>query len=507
MRRLGENQAKVNPVRRRTLVAGVPAGRPGRGRAPAPEWAIGDGGATKPADGRPATSPAARGSGGALGRPGTDEARPQPHAARPQLQRGCRRPPRCASASASRARASASRARASASRTAARPRGSPAPTPPRPPARARAPRAPRRDPASLERHLAPGPLGLVFSDPAPVHLDAAQGRRSPRREGSTARTRCHASRDWVRRSRSAAQRASAAQPAASPGASARRARGTPRVERLSTHLSTRAMGKVTRPGPVSMTTASCVLSTITPLTCPPLRRRTSSERRAAAQAGRQSRSPFAGSARHGPRPNYAPTPTAARSIPVGPARKSLRAAARDLARPLDASAVTAVEGSRDGLAWPHRSESPGPPMPSRETVATVLGACGIAFPALLAAGGAAARPGGPWQGVPGAAPAAAILAAAVALAWPPAARIARGVRRPPAPRRAAAGGGAPGGRAGPLRSAAVRAGRWPASRSWSRARGGGPTESSSCRWSSPSSSRWPGACTRGSGRRETSRTT
>jgi hypothetical protein len=58
---------------------------------------------------------------------------------------------------------------------------------------------------------------------------------------------------------------------------------------------------------------------------------------------------------------------------------------------------------------------PVPPMPSRETAATVLGACGIAVPALLAAGGAAARPGGVWQGVPGWAPAAAILVAAVAL--------------------------------------------------------------------------------------------
>ena len=59
---------------------------------------------------------------------------------------------------------------------------------------------------------------------------------------------------------------------------------------------------------------------------------------------------------------------------------------------------------------------PVPPMPSRETTATVLGACGIAIPALLAAGGAAARPGGVWQGVPGWAPAAGILAAAVVLA-------------------------------------------------------------------------------------------
>jgi hypothetical protein len=55
-------------------------------------------------------------------------------------------------------------------------------------------------------------------------------------------------------------------------------------------------------------------------------------------------------------------------------------------------------------------------MPSRETTATVLGACGIAIPALLAAGGAAARPGGTWQGVPGWAPFAGIFAAAVVLA-------------------------------------------------------------------------------------------
>ena len=57
---------------------------------------------------------------------------------------------------------------------------------------------------------------------------------------------------------------------------------------------------------------------------------------------------------------------------------------------------------------------PVPPMPTRRTTATVLGACGIAIPALLAAGGAAARPGGAWLGVPGWAPGAAILAAAAA---------------------------------------------------------------------------------------------
>jgi hypothetical protein len=55
-------------------------------------------------------------------------------------------------------------------------------------------------------------------------------------------------------------------------------------------------------------------------------------------------------------------------------------------------------------------------MLSRKTLAAVLGTCGIAFPALLAAGGAAARPGGLWLGVPGAAVAAAIVAAAAVLA-------------------------------------------------------------------------------------------
>lgn len=59
---------------------------------------------------------------------------------------------------------------------------------------------------------------------------------------------------------------------------------------------------------------------------------------------------------------------------------------------------------------------PVPPMPSRRTIASVLGVCGIAIPALLAAGGAASRPGGTWQGVPGWAPGAAILAATAVLA-------------------------------------------------------------------------------------------
>jgi hypothetical protein len=59
---------------------------------------------------------------------------------------------------------------------------------------------------------------------------------------------------------------------------------------------------------------------------------------------------------------------------------------------------------------------PVPPMLSRDTTTTVLGTCGVVIPALLAAGGAAARPGGAWQGVPGAAAGAALLASAVVLA-------------------------------------------------------------------------------------------
>jgi len=59
---------------------------------------------------------------------------------------------------------------------------------------------------------------------------------------------------------------------------------------------------------------------------------------------------------------------------------------------------------------------PARPMLSRKTLATVLGACGIAFPALLAAGGAAARPGGVWLGVPGASIAASIVGATAVLA-------------------------------------------------------------------------------------------
>jgi hypothetical protein len=63
-------------------------------------------------------------------------------------------------------------------------------------------------------------------------------------------------------------------------------------------------------------------------------------------------------------------------------------------------------------------------MLSRKTLAAVLGACGIAIPALLAAGGAAARPGGIWLGAPGAGAAAATLAGVAVLAL--------GARRRPA---------------------------------------------------------------------------
>ena len=76
-------------------------------------------------------------------------------------------------------------------------------------------------------------------------------------------------------------------------------------------------------------------------------------------------------------------------------------------------------------------------MPSRRPPRPLLGACGIAVPALLAAGGAAARPGGVWLGVPGGRRGRlARRRAALALARV-AGRPAR-VRRPPAPRRAPA---------------------------------------------------------------------
>ena len=55
-------------------------------------------------------------------------------------------------------------------------------------------------------------------------------------------------------------------------------------------------------------------------------------------------------------------------------------------------------------------------MLSRKTLAAVLGACGIAVPALLAVGGAAARPGGVWLGLPGEGATIAILAGVAGLA-------------------------------------------------------------------------------------------
>ena len=151
---------------------------------------------------------------------------------------------------------------------------------------------------------------------------------------------------------------------------------------------------------------------------------------------------------------------------------------------------------------------PVPPMPSRETAATVLGACGIAIPALLAAGGAAARPGGVWQGVPGWAPAAAILAAAVVLAL---AAHRRGSLAACAGLLLPVGlllAGAPlaGVRAlsGPPLLALALAGVAIA------VAGSGlrpPPSPLPAARRSPSSSRRPGGRTRGSGRRETSRTT
>ncbi len=67
----------------------------------------------------------------------------------------------------------------------------------------------------------------------------------------------------------------------------------------------------------------------------------------------------------------------------------------------------------DGGAYQNR---PARPMLSRRTLASVLGACGVAIPALLAAGGAAARPGGAWVGVPGWAAGATIVAGVAGLA-------------------------------------------------------------------------------------------
>jgi hypothetical protein len=56
-------------------------------------------------------------------------------------------------------------------------------------------------------------------------------------------------------------------------------------------------------------------------------------------------------------------------------------------------------------------------MLSRKVAATVLAAGGIAIPALLAAGGAAARPSGLWQGAPSGAQVLLVLAGALAVAW------------------------------------------------------------------------------------------
>jgi hypothetical protein len=56
-------------------------------------------------------------------------------------------------------------------------------------------------------------------------------------------------------------------------------------------------------------------------------------------------------------------------------------------------------------------------MLSRDGAAAVLGACGVAVPALLAAGGAAARPGGVWLGVPSPTMTALVVAGGLALAW------------------------------------------------------------------------------------------
>ncbi len=64
---------------------------------------------------------------------------------------------------------------------------------------------------------------------------------------------------------------------------------------------------------------------------------------------------------------------------------------------------------------PYQNRPVRPMPPPRRSLATVVGACGIAIPALLAAGGAAARPGGLWLGVPGGTAAATILVAVAGL--------------------------------------------------------------------------------------------
>ncbi len=66
------------------------------------------------------------------------------------------------------------------------------------------------------------------------------------------------------------------------------------------------------------------------------------------------------------------------------------------------------------------AQNPVPSMPPRRALATVAGATGVAVPALLAAGGAAARPGGVWLGFPTSEAGLAIVAgtlAIAALAW------------------------------------------------------------------------------------------
>ena len=186
----------------------------------------------------------------------------------------------CAAASASRARASASRARASASRTrspASRVSRSDASSAAR--SRTRASCSGGRDPAPLERHVAASAVGLGLAHPGAVHLDPPEGgvrlpvRGIGRQDPLPGLTRLrHAGR--ARRPSGRARPS----PRRRPARALRRARGRPRgSERPSTTFSTRAMDKVTRPGPVSTTIASRVLSTTTPLTRPPLRRRISSE--------------------------------------------------------------------------------------------------------------------------------------------------------------------------------------------------------------------------------------
>ncbi len=102
----------------------------------------------------------------------------------------------------------------------------------------------RRDPASLERRRSPG-RGMPRPRPSTSPSSSTRPRAAFASgwEGSTASTRCQASRAWVSRSRSAAHRASAAQPSTSPGArAAARSWKASRAERLSTIFSIRAHG-------------------------------------------------------------------------------------------------------------------------------------------------------------------------------------------------------------------------------------------------------------------------